>query len=249
MAKGGNSVTLFLSLCCLSSVVAFSKDVEGVRQNFDERSNSELNQQMLAYQRASLVYMAYASYFDRSNVNLPGFRKFFLTSSEAAQQDAIKLVDYINQRGGSPQFGLVDIKNACDMMKVPFELSKNFKEDSPKICESILKKDPLKKKSKKSFWMKSQPEPQSDSEDWQHGLLGLGDALLMERTLNAQLMSVISGASYRENFHLSHVIEDSFLTKQTQRIKKLADVINRLRQYPEQDYPLGEYVIDLEMSI
>ena len=46
------------TLCLL---VLPTEYVTEVRQNFQEKSNSELVNQMAAFQRASLVYMAYVS--------------------------------------------------------------------------------------------------------------------------------------------------------------------------------------------
>jgi len=248
----------FLCCCMATSVLALSMDyVSEVRQNFHEKSNSDLVNQFAAFQRASLVYMAYASYFDRSNVHLPGFKKFFKAASEASLKDAQKVIDYINVRGGHQQFPLIDMNVACKMMKVPKDQKSSSDDSKPKICEFVLKRDPsaaLKDKKKYSysgfFFGKQETvaAPQSTNESWKHGLLGLGDALLMERALNTQLLDLAKGATQREDKHLRHVVEDSFLTQQTERIKKLADVITRLRQYSEQEYPLGEYVIDLEMS-
>ncbi|XP_076464463.1 uncharacterized protein LOC143296427 [Babylonia areolata] len=253
-----------LVLCALCAcTMAFTKDyVAEVRQNFAEKSNSELNNQMAAFHRASLVYMAYASYFDRSSVNLPGFRKFFLAASQASLKDAHKVTDYINLRGGHQQFPRLDISAACKAMKVPKSLEDSLPDDySPQICHFVLKTDPSaslkkKKKNKQSYSFASlfaskqarQDDEQSSDEDWQHGLMALTDALLLERSLNRQLLDMVKGAAGRKDTHLRHTVEDSFLTQQTERIKKLADVITKLRRYTEQEYPLGEYVIDLEMG-
>lgn len=49
-----------------------------------------------------------ASYFDRADVALPGFKKFFLQASKEEKEHAQILIDYVNKRGGSLQFG--DIK-------------------------------------------------------------------------------------------------------------------------------------------
>lgn len=47
---------------------------------------------------------------------------------------------------------------------------------------------------------------------------------------------------------LQEKVEQEFLGKQTEHIKKLADVIRRLELYEEADYPLGEYVTDLHLD-
>lgn len=255
---------LLMCACLLSSAFAFSMDyVSEVRQNFDEKSNSELVNQMAAFQRASLVYMAYASYFDRSNVHLPGFKRFFKAASEASLKDAQKVIDYINHRGGHQQFPLIDMNVACKIMKMPKDIKTGSEDDMskdlrtisegnmPQICDLVLRRDSSAVlKDKKKFTKNQKPSgmQQSTNETWKHGLKGLNDGLLMERALNTQLLDLAKGAANRGDKHLRHFAEDSFLTQQTTRIKKLANVITRLHQYSEQEYPLGEYVIDLEMS-
>jgi len=248
------TMKVIVLISCIGIAVALSKDyVSEVRQNFGEKSNSDLNNQMAAFQRTSLVYMAYASYFDRSNVNLPGFRKFFLAASESALKDSQKVMDYINIRGGHQQFPIIDMNAACKMMKVPKVLQGAFPDHNPKICDFVLKKDPsaslkVKKGYFSSLFGGKKNQDQSSDEDWQTGLMGLSDALLMERTLNRQLLDVANGAAQRGDRHLRHTMEDLFLGQKTERIKKLVDVITRLRHYTGEEYPLGEYVIDLEMS-
>ncbi len=48
-----------------------------VRQNFHADSESALNAQVNMELRASYVYQSMAFYFDRDDVALPGFSKFF----------------------------------------------------------------------------------------------------------------------------------------------------------------------------
>lgn len=230
-----------------------NKYVAEVRQNLNEKCNSRLVDQMTAFQKASLVYMAYASHFGRADVNLPGFRQFFLASSNAALRDSQKVLDYINLRGGHQQFHELDMKDACTMMEVPADLDDDFPDQTPQICHSVLMKHPSlshKKVSKKRKFTATLASKagQSTLEVWQHGIMGLSDALLMERTLNGYLIHLVETASLYKDAHLRHVVEDSFVTHQTERIKKLADLINRLTLYSEQDYPLGEYVMDLDMA-
>lgn len=48
----------------------------------------------------SYVYHALHAYFDRDNVALPGFAKFFKEASDEEREHAHKLVSYQNERGG-----------------------------------------------------------------------------------------------------------------------------------------------------
>lgn len=50
--------------------------------------------------KTSYVYHALHAYFDRDNVALPGFAKYFKEASDEERDHAHKLVAYQNQRGG-----------------------------------------------------------------------------------------------------------------------------------------------------
>ncbi|PVD29605.1 hypothetical protein C0Q70_08860 [Pomacea canaliculata] len=218
--------------------------VEEVRQNFEEKTNSDLVIQVAAFQRASLAYMAYASYFHRGDVHLPGFRKFFLAASEDALKSSRILIEYVNDRGGHLQFPIINMNEACKMMKVSSDLADLFPPNyTPRICRFAEKRD------QSSFLKdKKKEKDRSGPEDWQSGLLALKDALLMERELNRLLLNLRSEAKNRNDYHLQEKVEQEFLGKQTEHIKKLADVIRRLELYEEADYPLGEYVTDLHLD-
>ena len=56
-----------------------------------------------------LCTLRQASYYDRSDIHLPGFRKFFLGLSNKTRTDSRTIVDYINIRGGYQQFGVINV--------------------------------------------------------------------------------------------------------------------------------------------
>ena len=80
-----------------------------IRQNFHEESEKALNNQINKELTASYVYRSMAYYFDRHDVALPGFSKFFKKNSEEEQEHADKLMKYLNKRGG--RVVLNDIKS------------------------------------------------------------------------------------------------------------------------------------------
>lgn len=71
-----------------------------VRQNFAAASEEGINKQINLELYASYVYLSMASYFQREDVALPGFHKFFSKMSEEEREHAQKLMHYQNQRGG-----------------------------------------------------------------------------------------------------------------------------------------------------
>merc|ERR1719378_1433771 len=70
------------------------------RQNFDERCEAALNDQINVEFNVSYVYHALHAYFDRDYVGLPGLASYFLKSSNEEREHAEMLMAYVNKRGG-----------------------------------------------------------------------------------------------------------------------------------------------------
>jgi ferritin heavy chain len=70
------------------------------RQNFHEESEAGINKQINMELYASYVYQSMAYYFDRDDVALKGFYKYFKENSEEEREHAEKLMQYQNKRGG-----------------------------------------------------------------------------------------------------------------------------------------------------
>ncbi|KAG0630140.1 hypothetical protein M758_1G156900 [Ceratodon purpureus] len=70
------------------------------RQRFAPSCEAAINDQINVEYNVSYVYHALYAYFDRDNVGLPGFAKFFKESSEEEREHAEKLMKYQNKRGG-----------------------------------------------------------------------------------------------------------------------------------------------------
>jgi ferritin heavy chain len=71
-----------------------------IRQNFHAESEASLNKQINIELHASYVYQSMAWYFDRDDVALPGFHKFFKKCSEEEREHAEVIMKYQNERGG-----------------------------------------------------------------------------------------------------------------------------------------------------
>lgn len=70
------------------------------RQNFHQESEAGINKQINLELYASYVYQSMAFYFDRDDVALKGFYKFFKESADEEREHAEKLMKYQNMRGG-----------------------------------------------------------------------------------------------------------------------------------------------------
>lgn len=62
-----------------------------VRQNFHEECEAGINRQINMELKASYLYLAMSQHFDREDVALPGFKKFFAKASEEEREHAIKV--------------------------------------------------------------------------------------------------------------------------------------------------------------
>lgn len=82
--------------------------VSQVRQNYESDSEAGVNKQINLELYASYVYMSIAYYFDRDDVALPGFKKYFKKASDEEREHAELLMKFQNQRGG--RIKLQDIK-------------------------------------------------------------------------------------------------------------------------------------------
>jgi len=71
-----------------------------VRQNYHSESEAAVNKQINLELYASYVYQSMAWHFDRDDVALPGFHKFFKKSSEEEREHAGKFMKFQNARGG-----------------------------------------------------------------------------------------------------------------------------------------------------
>ncbi|KAH7672571.1 Ferroxidase protein [Dioscorea alata] len=83
-----------------SHLVPLSPHESVARQLYSDDCETAINEQINVEYNVSYVYHALYAYFDRDNVALKGFAKFFKESSEEEREHAEKLMKYQNKRGG-----------------------------------------------------------------------------------------------------------------------------------------------------
>jgi len=71
-----------------------------VRMNWDEEVEAAINKQINMELYASYVYLSMSFHFDREDVALPGFAKYFKKQSDEEREHAQKFMKYQNLRGG-----------------------------------------------------------------------------------------------------------------------------------------------------
>jgi len=102
-----------------------------VRQNYDQECEAGVNKQINLELYASYVYLSMAYYFDRDDVALPGFFKFFKKSSDEEREHAQKLMKFQNERGGRivlqniEKPALQEWGSCVDAMQTALQLERN----------------------------------------------------------------------------------------------------------------------------
>ncbi|XP_061179683.1 soma ferritin-like [Saccostrea echinata] len=115
------------------------------RQNFHQESEAGINRQINLELYASYTYQSMSFYFDRDDVALPGFSKYFKKASDEEREHAERLMKYQNKRGG--RIVLQDIKKpdrdewgtGLDAMQVALQLEKTVNQsllDLHKVADS-----------------------------------------------------------------------------------------------------------------
>ncbi|XP_069803068.1 ferritin light chain, oocyte isoform-like [Dendropsophus ebraccatus] len=79
-----------------------------IRQNYHQNSEAGVNRIVNLELQASYVYLSVGFYFDRDDVALAKFSKFFREQSEEKREQAEKFLKFQNKRGG--RIVLQDIK-------------------------------------------------------------------------------------------------------------------------------------------
>ncbi len=70
-----------------------------IKQNFHSETEAAINDQINLELQASYVYQSMAFYYDRDDVALPGFSKYFKHNSDEEREHAEKFMTYLNKRG------------------------------------------------------------------------------------------------------------------------------------------------------
>ncbi|KAG7506687.1 ferritin, middle subunit-like [Solea senegalensis] len=79
----------------------YGEDMQSVvKQNLHSESEADINKLINLKLNASYTYLALGMYFDRDDVALPKFSSFFLERSVKEREQAEKLLEYQNVRGG-----------------------------------------------------------------------------------------------------------------------------------------------------
>ncbi|KAF3704483.1 Ferritin, lower subunit [Channa argus] len=103
-----------------------------VRQNFHSETEADINRLINLKLNASYTFLALGMYFDRDDVALPNFSSFFLERSIKEREQAEKLLEYQNMRGGRILLQTIakpsreDWKSGLDAMSFSLDYQKSL---------------------------------------------------------------------------------------------------------------------------
>ncbi|CAG2206665.1 yolk ferritin-like [Mytilus galloprovincialis] len=221
--------TLFL-ISLVVAVCSAVEDVSNVRQDFKTSTIHALNEQIVKELQASYIYKAYSQYYARADVSLPGFAKFFSKAAKEESEHAEKLMDYLNMRGGEVKLQDIKLNDVCDVVSEELGKHSGIENSRTKACMCYFM-------AKSQTWNLC-----GDRDEWYNGLMGMEDALVLERFVNQKLLDLHKATE--SDAHLSHVLEHDFLDEQVQSIKSIGDTVKQLRRVKK---GLGEYLLDGKM--
>ncbi|XP_032431169.1 ferritin, lower subunit-like isoform X1 [Xiphophorus hellerii] len=103
-----------------------------VKQNYHAETEGDTNKLINLKLSASYTYLALGMYFDRDDVALPHFSCFFLERSMKEREQAEKLLEYQNTRGGRillqtiPKPSREDWRDGLDALTFSLEYQKSL---------------------------------------------------------------------------------------------------------------------------
>lgn len=101
-----------------------------VRQNYAAECEAGVNKQINMELHANYVYTSMAYYFDRDDVALPGFHKYFKAAAKEERDHAESFMEFQNKRGGRvvlkdvPKPDRDEWDGGLEAMKAALELEK-----------------------------------------------------------------------------------------------------------------------------
>ncbi len=72
----------------------------------DERMEEAINKQINAELYSSYLYLSMSAYYD--SIDLPGFANWFRVQAEEEKFHAMKMFDYVGERGGRVKLGAIE---------------------------------------------------------------------------------------------------------------------------------------------
>jgi len=217
-----------LLLFAALATICLASDVPDVLQQFTSTHRDLVTAQINKEQMASYLYKAYNKYFKRADVALPGFANWFADSANEELKHADEIMDYLNLRGAGLVLRDIKLKDVCEILSQQLMQYPAIGRDQACICDFMTHDAVF-----------TDTACRSDRGTWFNGLMAMQDALILERYVNQELLTLHQAVD--GDPHLQHVLEHVFLEEQVDSIKKLGDYVTQLARVGA---GLGEFTFD-----
>ncbi len=152
---------------------------------FKKEMNDALNQQINEELFSAYLYLAMAGYFE--DKNLPGFANWMRIQFQEEQFHALKMFDYVNERGGNVELEAIakpeaDFDNVVDVFKATLAHEKHITGRIEKLMDLAIELKDYASQSFLSWYIDEQVEEEATAEEILNQLKmfdGKGQVLLM----------------------------------------------------------------------
>ena len=110
--------------------------MSAIRQNFHAECENAINQQINNELASSYFYLSIAFHFDRDDVALANFHKYFCKMSDKKKENAEKFIKYMNERGGRVKFS--DIPTPGNNFGEPYDIMKCILDYEKKVYKHMF---------------------------------------------------------------------------------------------------------------
>ncbi|KAK3726849.1 hypothetical protein RRG08_017919 [Elysia crispata] len=122
-------------------------NVEIVSQELSYRNTNQMSQQISSFVTQEVTYKAYASYFGRADVSLPGIQHYLQSYASTARKQAIELTKLAIELGMHVRYSKIQLSQACAVVGKELragDITKPLAEQpgsartKPLICQFLL---------------------------------------------------------------------------------------------------------------
>ncbi|PWZ25829.1 Ferritin-1, chloroplastic [Zea mays] len=193
------------------ALVPQSPDKSLARHKFVDDCEAALNEQINVEYNASYAYHSLFAYFDRDNVALKGFAKFFKESSDEEREHAEKLMEYQVSFDPLVRSILLHANTCCAVLTG--QCACQNKRGGRVRLQSIVT-----------------PLTEFDHPEKGDALYAMELALALEKLVNEKLHNLHGVATRCNDPQLTDFIESEFLEEQVEAINKISKYVAQLRR-------------------
>lgn len=194
-----------------------------------------LNRQINLELQAFYTYESMAAFFQRDDVALHGFRRFFRAAADEELGHARAMMSFVNERGGGVSFGRLQSPCENELLRLDPEGADAAVE--PRRCAMVDAKRSVLRSQRSTV-------ENHDTCDWRDPASAVAAARQVELNVWRHLRLLHRHAGKLEDTNTQDFL-DAFLKEGQEATKEMADLLTRLRRV---EPCLGHHLIDQELQ-